>query len=232
MRLYQTLLDGEFILRPNRFIAHVRLGGEEVIAHVKNTGRCRELLLPGAKVYLEKSSNCARKTLYDLVAVEKRVSPSRTLLINMDSQAPNAAAEEFLLSQKIFPGEKLVKREVVFGGSRFDFFLKTPDGEWFIEVKGVTLEKDGIASFPDAPTLRGKKHLLELMKAVECGKKAMILFVIQMKGCRFFTPNFERDEAFAEALLAAGKSGVKLLAMDCCVTPDSMTLDQEIPIIL
>lgn len=230
MILYQNISQGEFVDRPNRFIAHVKRGGEELTCHVKNTGRCRELLLPGGKVYLEESSNPARKTRFDLVAVEKRRENASPLLINMDSQAPNAVAEEFLLSSSLFPGEKIVKREVTFGESRFDFHVRTPEEEWFIEVKGVTLENGGVASFPDAPTLRGRKHLLELVNVVKSGKKAMVLFVIQMKECHTFTPNFERDEAFAQTLAFAREHGVKLLAMDCLVTPESMTIDKEVPV--
>ena len=226
---YQKVLPGTFLSRPNRFIAHVEIGGELCICHVKNTGRCRELLLPGAKVYVEVSGNPARKTKYDLIAVEKRISPHANLLINMDSQAPNKAAGEFL--PKLLPGLTMLRPETVWGNSRFDFYAETDTGEkWLLEVKGVTLEENGIARFPDAPTERGAKHLAELCRCVKEGYRAGVLFVIQMKGVSQFEPNDATDPKFAEALRTAATQGVKIFAYDCLVTPDSLTVDAPVPI--
>ena len=226
---YKNILPGIFLSRPNRFIAHVQIGGEICVCHLKNTGRCRELLVPGAKVYVEESENPARKTKYDLIAVEKRNPPLGDLLINMDSQAPNKAAQEFL--PKLLPGLTLLRPETVWGNSRFDFYAKTNTGEkWFLEVKGVTLEENGVARFPDAPTERGAKHLLELCRCVQEGYHAAVLFVIQMKGISRFEPNTATDPKFAKALRAAADHGVKIFAYDCLVTPDSMTVDALVPI--
>lgn len=221
---YRKVLPGVFLRRPNRFIAHVEADGETRICHVKNTGRCRELLVPGAKVWLEESANPARKTKYDLIAVEKG-----SLLINMDSQAPNRAAREFLPG--LLPGLTLLRPETVWGNSRFDFYAETAAEErWFIEVKGVTLEEQGVARFPDAPTERGAKHLRELCRCVDEGFRAAVLFVIQMKGPALFEPNAATDPAFAKALRDAEKHGVEVFAYDCLVTPDSMTIDQPVPV--
>lgn len=221
---YRKVLPGVFHQRPNRFIAHVETSGEICVCHVKNTGRCRELLIPGAKVYLEESANPARKTKYDLIAVEKG-----SLLINMDSQAPNKAAREFL--PELLPGLTLLRPETVWGNSRFDFYAETAAGErWFIEVKGVTLEEQGVARFPDAPTERGAKHLRELCRCVDEGFRAAVLFVIQMKGPALFEPNAATDPAFAKALRDAEKHGVEVFAYDCLVTPDSMTIDKPVPV--
>lgn len=222
--IYHTILPGIFLSRPNRFIAHVTIEGELCICHVKNTGRCRELLVPGAEVYVEKSENPARKTLYDLIAVKKG-----GLLINMDSQAPNKAAGEAL--PRLLPGLTLLRAETVFGNSRFDFYAETEQNEkWFLEVKGVTLEENGVARFPDAPTQRGAKHLKELCRCVEEGYRACVLFVIQMKGIRYFTPNTATDPEFAKALRFASEHGVQVRAYDCLVTPDSMVLDKPVEI--
>lgn len=221
---YQTVLPGVFLSRPNRFIAYVEIAGEVCVCHVKNTGRCRELLTPGAKVYVEESGNPARKTKYDLIAVEKG-----KLLINMDSQSPNKAAGEFL--PKLLPDLTLLRPETVHGDSRFDFYAETGSGEkWFIEVKGVTLEENGVARFPDAPTQRGAKHLHGLCRCVEEGYRAAALFVIQMKGVTRFEPNEATDPAFAAALRQASERGVKLLAYDCLVAPGSMVIDKPVEI--
>lgn len=211
--------------RPNRFIAKVNIGGKCETVHVKNTGRCKELLLNGAKVYLAVSDNPLRKTKYDLIAVQKN-----EMLINMDSQIPNDVAEEYLRSGKIFSKNAVIKREVTYKKSRFDFYIEDGDKKAFLEVKGVTLEQDGIARFPDAPTERGTKHINELIKCKEEGFDAYILFVIQMKGIKHLEPNFATDPTFSEALKAAKKSGVKILAVDCIVTPDSITFDKEISV--
>lgn len=222
--IYKTVLSGTFLSRPNRFIAHVKIGGETHVCHVKNTGRCRELLVPGAEVYLEKSENPARKTLYDLIAVKKG-----KLLINMDSQAPNKAAAEAL--PHILPGLTLLRPEQTFGNSRFDFYGETGQNEkWFLEVKGVTLEENGVVRFPDAPTQRGAKHLRELCRCAELGYHACVLFVIQMKGVKYFEPNTATDPDFSEALRFAASHGVRLLAYDCLVTPNSMVLDKPVEI--
>ena len=203
---YQHVVRGTFLDRPNRFIAHVALKGGVEVCHVKNTGRCRELLTPGAAVYLARSDNPARKTRYDLVAVEKG-----SLLINMDAQAPNR----------------------VFGeDSRFDFRLDTPQGPFFVEVKGVTLEEDGEARFPDAPTERGIKHLRGLRRAVEQGCRAAVFFVVQMKGPVRFRPNDAAHPAFGAALREAAAAGVGVFARDCLVTPESLTLDAPVPVVL
>ncbi len=224
---YQHIIKAEFLSRPNRFIAHVKINGETVIAHVKNTGRCRELLIPGCAVYLEVSSNPARKTKYDLVAVEK-VTDRGVILINMDSAAPNAAALEWLLAGGLLGPDCTVRPEVRYGDSRFDFYLEKGDRRAFVEVKGVTLEENGIAAFPDAPTDRGVKHIHELIRAREDGYESYILFVIQMKGVHLFHPNDLTHKAFGDALRTAHAAGVKLLVRDCTVTPDTMAIDREV----
>lgn len=225
---YGKVLPGVFRARPNRFIAHVEIGGLLCVCHVKNTGRCKELLVPGAAVYVEESGNPARKTKYDLIAVKKG-----SLLINMDSQAPNKAAAEIL--PRLFPKVTLLRPETVFGNSRFDFYSEseTDNGvpqRRFIEVKGVTLEENGAARFPDAPTERGAKHLRELCRCVEEGYRACVLFLIQMKGVKYFEPNSATDPEFAAALLHAAEKGVEIRALDCIVTPDSMTADKPVEI--
>ncbi len=229
MQYSGKILSGRFLERPNRFIAHVEIKGEPVVCHVKNTGRCRELLTPGARVYLEESGNPARKTKYDLIAVEKE-TPRGTLLINMDSQAPNKAAAEAL--PRLLPGLTLLRPETAWGNSRFDFYAEAGGARWFIEVKGVTLEEDGVGRFPDAPTGRGAKHLRELCRCMDSGFCACVLFLVQMKGVRYFAPNDAADPAFAAALREAAARGVLVKALDCLVTPDSMTADREIEIVL
>ena len=221
MKLYDQVTEGKFITRPNRFIAMIRTSAGVEACHVKNTGRCAELLVPGARVTLAAAMHPGRKTRYDVVAVQKG-----DLYINMDSQAPNRTAMEAL--PRLFPGLKRVKPEARFGDSRLDFFLECTARETFVEVKGVTLEKDGTALFPDAPTERGIKHLRELEKCVSLGYGAAALFVIQMKGPVRFRPNWETHRAFGEALVHARDAGVRVMAYDCIVTPDSMTLDCEV----
>lgn len=219
---YQHIVEGKFIRRPNRFIAHVEVDGREEVVHVKNTGRCRELLVPGAKVFLEKSSSPARKTAYDLIAVMKG-----DLCINMDSQVPNQVAAEWL--RKVLP-EALIRREVTWGNSRFDLYIEVDGRKIFMEVKGVTLEASGVALFPDAPTLRGVKHLKELAACVQEGYEACVLFVIQMKGVTAFRPNEAMHPEFGTALRAAQKAGVRVLAYDCVVAPDSITIDRPVAV--
>ncbi len=220
---YERVLRAEFLSRPNRFIAKVQLQGEEVVCHVKNTGRCRELLVPGATVYLEDCRGRGRKTDYDLIAVEKG-----SRLINMDAMAPNRAAGEWM--GQLFPDATRIRPETTFGGSRFDFYIETPERRIYLEVKGVTLEEEGVVRFPDAPTERGTKHLHELITCREAGYDAYVLFVIQMSGVEYFCPNDETDPTFGNALRQAARAGVKLLAVTCQVTPNSMRIDQSIPI--
>lgn len=222
---YPNVVPGIFRSRPNRFIAQVDIDGRQETVHVKNTGRCKELLVPGARVYLQDCQSPARKTRYDLIAVEKG-----DLLINMDSQAPNRVAAEYL--PRRFPDLQLLRPETVYGNSRFDFYLETTREKWFVEVKGVTLEENGIARFPDAPTLRGAKHMEELIACQQDGYRAMALFILQMPGMRCFCPNDATDPNFSAALRHAAASGVELLAVDCNVTPDSLTVCNPVPILL
>ena len=222
---YPNVVPGIFRSRPNRFIAQVDIDGQQETVHVKNTGRCKELLVPGARVYLQDCQSPARKTRYDLIAVEKG-----DLLINMDSQAPNRVAAEYL--PRRFPDLQLLRPETVYGNSRFDFYLETAREKWFVEVKGVTLEENSIARFPDAPTLRGAKHMEELIACKQDGYRAMALFILQMSGMRCFCPNDATDPKFSAALRHAAASGVELLAVDCNVTPDSLTVCNPVPILL
>ena len=218
------MVSGIFLARPNRFIAHVEIDGQEEICHVKNTGRCKELLVPGAVVYCEVSQNPARKTKYDLIAVQKG-----SRLINMDSQAPNAAARQWLLKGGL--GEIAdLKAETLRGDSRFDFSFTKNGRLCFLEVKGVTLENDGVCAFPDAPTQRGVKHLRGLAELAKQGFGAYVLFVVQMADVSYLHPNGDTDPAFANALRAAAQVGVTVLAMDCRVTPDSMTIQHPVPV--
>lgn len=223
---YSSMVPGIFRSRPNRFLAKVEIGGVLETVHVKNTGRCRELLVPGARVYCQKSDNPMRKTQYDLISVEKAGR-----LINMDSQAPNAAAGEWLRSGGL--GEITgLRAETVHGDSRFDFSFIKEGRRCFLEVKGCTLETDGICAFPDAPTQRGRRHLHGLARAAGEGYGAYVLFVIQMENVCSIHPNDDTDPAFGKALREAAKAGVTVLAMDCHVTEDSMTIRQAVPVIL
>ncbi|MDE7220379.1 MAG: DNA/RNA nuclease SfsA [Oscillospiraceae bacterium] len=222
---YNAIEKARFLSRPNRFIAHVDLDGRTEVCHVKNTGRCRELLLPGAAVYLERSPNPARKTKYDLIAVEKG-----TLLINMDAQAPNKVFGEWAAAGKFLPGLTLIRPEYTWEDSRFDFLLEDGQGKIFVEVKGVTLEEDGEVRFPDAPTERGVKHLHGLRRAVAQGHRAAVFFVIQMKGPARFRPNDKTHPAFGEALREAAGNGVGVYAYDCLVTPDTLELDAPVEV--
>ena len=222
---YTNIMAGKFLARPNRFIAHVEIAGREESVHVKNTGRCKELLLPGATVYVQHFPEGKRKTKYDLIAVEKQ-----NLLINMDSQAPNKVVQEWLVGQEPFGKITYLKPECKHGDSRFDFYLETEAKKMFIEVKGVTLEEKGVVMFPDAPTERGVKHVQELCHCLEQGYEAAIVFVVQMSGSRYFTPNRRTHAAFATALEQAAASGVQLMALTCAVTPDSLTINGTLPI--
>lgn len=228
---YAETVTGFFIRRPNRFIAQVEIDGREETVHVKNTGRCRELLIPGARVVLEKAAaNAVRKTAYSLIAVYKG-----ELLINMDSQAPNLAVMEAVAGGKLDhlldSPLRLLKAETVFGKSRFDLYWETELGtRAYMEVKGVTLEENGIVRFPDAPTLRGARHVLEMGEAVQAGCKGYLMFLIQMKGVSQFQPNEEMDPEFARALRQAARQGVNILAYDTDVTPCSMELRDPVEI--
>ena len=225
---YKNIVEGKFIERPNRFIAKVEIDGVTETVHVKNTGRCRELLVKGSTVYLEKSNNPERKTGYDLIAVLKNGNN----IINMDSQIPNAVTEEWLNKGNLFSKDAVIRREVTHNKSRFDFYIEDGDRKIFLEVKGCTLETDDIARFPDAPTERGVKHINELIECKNLGFEAYILFVIQMKGIKHFEPNDITHKAFGDALRRAEKSGVKILAYDCIVTPDSIEIDKEVKVLL
>ena len=217
---YNRVVPGVFLKRPNRFIAHVCIHGKEEVCHVKNTGRCKELLVSGCTVYCAVSDNPNRKTKFDLIAVEKKVESS-TLLINMDSQAPNAAVKEWLASGASPFGQiDLLKPECRHGNSRFDFYLECNKRKIFIEVKGVTLEDDGVVLFPDAPTERGVKHLYELARAAANGYHCSIDFVIQMNGIRQVNPNDETQPEFRQALLHAVKAGVEVVCHGCHVEAD------------
>ncbi len=222
--MYENVVPGIFVARPNRFVAHVEIDGELTVVHVKNTGRCRELLPAGAQVWCQKSDNPARKTAYDLIAVDKGGR-----MINMDSQAPNVAVEEWLLSGGLGAVEQ-VRREVRYGDSRFDFSFQKDGRLCYLEVKGVTLENDSVCAFPDAPTLRGAKHIRELIAAKQAGFGAYILFVIQMEGVSYLHPNDATDPAFGAALRQAMNSGVEVLAMDCLVSPAEMKLHSPVEI--
>lgn len=222
---YGKILPARFLSRPNRFVARVEAEGEELVCHVKNTGRCRELLVPGATVWLEESPNPSRKTKFDLIAVEKGER-----LINMDAQAPNKVFGEWAAAGGFREGLTLLRPETTYGSSRFDFYWESSKSRGFVEVKGVTLEEDGIVRFPDAPTLRGVKHLDELVKAREAGYEAAVCFVIQMENVRWFAPNDETHPEFGQALRRAAQAGVEILAMDCAVTPQSLTMGKPVPI--
>ena len=233
---YEKIIKAEFIERPNRFVAVCRVENETVRVHVKNTGRCRELLVPGAAVYLEDFDGRmgSRKMRYSLIGVEKEID-SGTLMINMDSQAPNKAVSEALSDGTIkLPGmeESLsVKAEKTFGHSRFDFYAEDDGGhKAFIEVKGVTLEDSGIASFPDAPTERGVKHVRELIRAAEEGYNAYIVFIIQMEGMKEFRPNDKTHRQFGDVLREASESEVKILAYECQTGADYMTVKKSVPV--
>ncbi len=224
---YTNVSRGRFLERPNRFLARVEMEGQEVLCHVKNTGRCRELLNPGAVVYLQKSDNPNRKTGYDLIAVEKG-----EMLINMDSQIPNYVAAEWLRKGSLFPEGANIQMEKRYGNSRFDIYAEAGERKAFLEVKGVTLEVEGQARFPDAPTERGVKHVRELMGCVQEGYEAYLLFVIQMTGIQSFAPNWDTHPAFGSALQEAARAGVQILAYDCQVRPDEIVLDQPVPVLL
>ncbi|WMJ90158.1 DNA/RNA nuclease SfsA [Anaerocolumna sp. MB42-C2] len=222
---YKNMLTGIFLSRPNRFIAFVEIDGCVNTCHVKNTGRCRELLIPGVTVYVQKSDNPARKTMFSLIGVKKGER-----IINIDSQAPNKAVYEWLQKGGLFHDITYLKPEKPYGNSRFDFYLETKQEKIYMEVKGVTLENNGIVLFPDAPTIRGVKHIKELCQCRKEGYQAYLILVIQMKDVLYFKPNDATDPAFGEALREASKEGVHIMAMDCEVTVDKMVIRNEVPI--
>lgn len=222
---YSDIHKAVFLERPNRFIANCTVDGMLETVHVKNTGRCRELLVPGATVYLEKSSNPNRKTAYDMVTVETPFG-----LVNMDAAAPNQVAGELLRAGAILSSPTLVRPEVRFGASRLDFYAENDQQRLFVEVKGVTLRQGAWAVFPDAPTVRGTKHMGELVQAVAQGYRAMALLIVQMGGCTAFRPNRETDPAFCRALRDARAAGVEVRAVDCRVTPNTVTANRELPV--
>ena len=226
--IYERIRTGRFLLRRNRFVAEVEIDGEVVDCHVKNTGRCRELFLSGVKVVLQESNNPNRKTRYDLIAVYKNGQ-----LINVDSQVTNTVVEEWVKESGYFQSLKLVKREVTYGKSRFDLYVEYgEDKRAFIEVKGVTLEENGVARFPDAPTLRGVKHVEELITCMQDGYEAYLFFVVQMKCIKHVEPNWKTHPEFGHALQKAADAGVHLLAYDCLMTEDSIRADQPLPVVL
>lgn len=222
---YKETEKAVFLKRPNRFIAEVEIQGKRETVHVKNTGRCKELLIPGTEVILEKSGNPNRKTKYDLICVNKQGR-----LINMDSQIPNKAAEEWIKKGGLFPEEVTIRPEKKYGNSRFDLYVESPVRRAFVEVKGVTLEEDNVVRFPDAPTVRGIKHVEELIHCMEEGYEAYLLLVIQMKGVKKFMPNWDTQPEFGQALIKAEKAGVKILARDCLVTEDTIEIQEEVPV--
>ena len=233
---YQDIHPARFLARPNRFIAQVELEGRVETVHVKNTGRCKELLLPGCTVYLEGSANPERKTKYDLVAVEKARPGLPPLFINMDSQAPNKVFAEWMglgLGEELgLPRPTLLRPETTWGNSRFDFYWELSDTgkKGFIEVKGCTLEENGLALFPDAPTQRGVKHLRELIACHEAGFEAAVCVVIQMEGMSAFSPNDRTHPEFGAALREAAAAGVKVLAVECDARPSSLTMTKPVPV--
>ena len=223
---YPNICSARFLARPNRFVARVEREGTEETVHVKNTGRCRELLVPGATVYLTRGDNPHRKTRYDLVAVEKG-----PLLVNLDSQAPNRVFAEWARAGRFRPELTLLRPETTWGNSRFDFYWEGTGGRrGFVEVKGVTLEEGGHARFPDAPTLRGVKHLEELARCREQGYEAAVCFVLQMGGMVDFAPNDATHPAFGDALRRAAGAGVRVLAVECDVTPDTLAIRGPVPV--
>ena len=227
---YQNVISAIFVERKNRFIATAKIGDELVITHVKNTGRCRELLIPGTTVWLAVSDNPTRRTKYDLIAVEKERAGKPPLLINMDSQAPNAAVAEWLPKSGLFSSNARFCREVTHGKSRFDFAIYEDEKITFLEVKGVTLEENGVLRFPDAPTERGIKHLRELTDLATAGYGAAVLFLVQMNEAMEFRPNDETHKAFDEALRDAKCGGVSIYCYKSAVSPDSITVADPVPI--
>ena len=224
---YERIEMGRFLERPNRFIAYVEILGKKETVHVKNTGRCAELLVPGATVYVQKSDKPERKTQWDLIGVEKGER-----MVNMDSQIPNKVVEEWIRQGNLFPNATLIRPETTFGKSRFDLYIEVGERKIFMEIKGVTLEDKGVVRFPDAPTERGVKHVEELAEAVKAGYEAYVFFVVQMKDVKYFAPNMKTHAAFGEALRKASAAGVHVLAYECQVEKDSIEITKEVPVVL
>ena len=224
---YDRIEKGRFLERPNRFIAYVEIAGKRETVHVKNTGRCAELLVPGATVYVQKSNQPERKTQWDLIAVEKGER-----MVNMDSQIPNKVVEEWIRKGNLFPNATLIRPETTYGNSRFDLYIEAENRKIFMEIKGVTLEENGVVRFPDAPTERGIKHVEELVAAVKEGYEAYLFFVVQMKDVKYFAPNRKTHAAFGEAVEQARKQGVTVLAYDCHVEKDKIEIHEEVPVVL
>lgn len=222
---YDNILPAKFISRPNRFIAEIEVEGKCEISHVKNTGRCKELLTPGARVYVQRLDNLSRKTKYDLISVYKGQE-----LINMDSQAPNKVFGEWVSEGGFINNLSLIKPECKYKNSRFDFYIEADRRKIFVEIKGVTLEENGVVMFPDAPTERGVKHIRELCECIEDGYEAYIFFIIQMKNCSYFTPNRITHPELADALLEAKKKGVNINALNCIVKPDELKVERFVEI--
>ena len=233
---YRNVCPARFIARPNRFIARVEVDGKEETVHVKNTGRCRELLVPGCTVWLEESAALHRKTRFDLIAVEKLRPGRPPLFINMDAQAPNKVFGEWMReglgAGSGLPRPSLLRPETTWGNSRFDFYWEASETgrSGFVEVKGCTLEEDGLALFPDAPTLRGVKHLRELIACHAQGYEAAVCFVIQTSGMDAFSPNDRTHPEFGAALREASAAGVVVLAVECAAAPDSLTITDAVPV--
>ena len=224
---YENILKGKFISRPNRFIAHIEINGKIEICHVKNTGRCKELLTPSATVFVQENNNPKRKTRFSLISVIKG-----NRMINMDSQVPNKIVHEWILKGNLFTDVTLIKPESKYKKSRFDFYVETKNKKAFVEVKGVTLEEQGVVKFPDAPTERGVKHIRELCDCIKEGYDAYIIFVIQMKDVLHFEPNIETHKEFAEVLKEAKKQGVHIIAVDCEVSENSIDILDYVKVIL
>lgn len=222
---YDNIKEGVFISRPNRFIAEIEVLGNREISHVKNTGRCKELLSEGAKIYVQEFESSQRKTKYDLISVYKNNE-----LINMDSQAPNKVFKEWVSDSDFFNNITLIKPECKYRNSRFDFYIEAQKRKIFAEIKGVTLEENGVVMFPDAPTERGVKHLKELCECIKDGYEAYVFFIVQMKNCKFFTPNRITHPEFANTLLEASKKGVNIKALNCIVTPNELKIDDFVEI--
>lgn len=223
--IYENIKKATFKSRPNRFIANIDLDGEEKVCHVKNTGRCKELLVPGCEIYVQDCSGKGRKTDYDLIAVIKN-----GILINMDSMAPNKVFHEFVSSGKFTPDVTYIKPESKYKNSRFDFYIEAGERKMYVEVKGVTLEDNGVVSFPDAPTERGVKHIHELCDCVLDGFEAHVVFVVQMSGVKYMRPNWDTHPEFGTALVEAEKRGVKLHAYQCFVSPNELRI--TVPVII
>lgn len=223
--IYENIIEGVFISRPNRFIAEVEIDGQPEICHVKNTGRCKELFVKGARVFVQKSDNPQRKTLYDLISVYKGEE-----LINIDSQAPNKVFGEWITKGNFFKNTTLIKPECRYRNSRFDFYVEANGEKIFIEVKGVTLRNNGVLKFPDAPTERGVKHINEMIAAVADGYKGYIFFIAQMKNCKYFMPNAETHAEFAAALKKAAEKGVKVHCVNCNVAKNALFIDKFVDV--